>query len=248
MMFHRFTAREVALVAVLTALYAVLAFLPMFQLIGFFGKTITAATVLAPIIGIILGPCLGPLSAFLGGTVGFAFSPFFSLSSLASGVTTSLCAGLLYSGKQKHCAVIYLFFLLAFGFYTPVGPAWLYPQMMWFQVIGFIILVSPLQSMAIKHLKSDSTKKSFNAFLVTSLTSTLAGQIAGSLVFEATFYPLIIPTIEGWKATWIPLTFVYPLERTALAVFSALIGTPLLRVLRSANLMPSTEREHKNIV
>jgi len=248
MRFRRLASKEIGLVAVFTALYAVLAFLPMFQLISFFGKTITASTILAPIIGIILGPYLGPLSAFLGGTIGLGFSPFFSLPSLAAGVTTSLCASLLYSGKRAHCAIIYLLFLLAFGFYMPIGPAWLYPQMMWFQIIGFIILVSPLQSMAIKHLTSGNAAKSLYAFLITSLTSTLAGQIAGSLVFEATFWPLIIPTVEGWKATWVLLTFVYPLERVTLAVFSVLIGAPLFRVLRSANLMPSAILERKSTV
>ena len=248
MRFRRLAPKEIGLVAVFTALYAVLAFLPMFQLISFFGKTITAATILAPIIGIILGPYLGPLSAFLGGTIGLGFSSFFSLPSLAAGIITSLCASLLYSGKRTHCAFIYLLFLLAFGFYMPIGPAWLYPQMMWFQIVGFMILISPLQSMAIKHLKSGSVAKFLFSFVITSLTSTLAGQIAGSLVFEATFWPLIIPTVEGWKATWILLTFVYPLERTTLAVFSALIGAPLFRVLRSANLMPSFQLEHKNTI
>ena len=248
MRFRRLAPKEIGLVAVFTALYVVLAFLPMFQLISFFGKTITAATILAPIIGIILGPYLGPLSAFLGGTIGLGFSSFFSLPSLAAGIITSLCASLLYSGKRTHCAFIYLLFLLAFGFYMPIGPAWLYPQMMWFQIVGFMILISPLQSMAIKHLKSGSVAKFLFSFVITSLTSTLAGQIAGSLVFEATFWPLIIPTVEGWKATWILLTFVYPLERTTLAVFSALIGAPLFRVLRSANLMPSFHLEHKNTI
>jgi len=248
MRFRRLAPKEIGLVAVFTALYVVLAFLPMFQLISFFGKAITAATILAPIIGIILGPYLGPLSAFLGGTIGLGFSSFFSLPSLAAGIITSLCASLLYSGKRTHCAFIYLLFLLAFGFYMPIGPAWLYPQMMWFQIVGFMILISPLQSMAIKHLKSGSVAKFLFSFVITSLTSTLAGQIAGSLVFEATFWPLIIPTVEGWKATWILLTFVYPLERTTLAVFSALIGAPLFRVLRSANLMPSFQLEHKNTI
>jgi hypothetical protein len=166
------------------------------------------------------------------------FSPFFALPSLAAGVIASLCASLLYSNKRTHCTIIYLLFLIAFGFYVPIGPAWLYPQMMWFQIVGFIILVSPLQSIAIKHLKSGSAAKFLYAFLITSLTSTLAGQIAGSLVFEAAFWPLIIPTVEGWKATWALLTFVYPLERVTLAVFSALIGAPLFRVLKSARLTP----------
>jgi hypothetical protein len=248
MRFCRLAPEEIGLVAVFTALYAVLAFLPMFQLIGFFGKTITAAIILAPIIGIILGPYVGSLSAFLGGTIGFAFSPFFTLPSLVSGVTISLCAALLYSGKRKHCIAIYLLLLLTFGFYLPIGPAWLYPQMMWFQMVGLAILVSPLQSTAIRHLKSGNIAKAFYALLVTFLTSTLAGQIAGSLVFEATFWPLLIPTIEGWKANWMLLTFIYPLERITLAVLSMLIGAPLLKVLRSANLMPSSHLEDKRAV
>jgi hypothetical protein len=240
-------AIEVALIACFTALYVVLAFSPMFQVIGFFGKTITAASVIAPVIGIILGPYLGVLSTLLGGIASLSFSPFFFPPSLVAGVVTAVCAGLLYKGKRIFCILIYLILLLCFGFYPTIGPFWIYPAMTWFQVIGFLVLISPLQSMAIKNITSHNPAKFLSCFFVVCLTSTLAGQIAGSLAFELSSSTVIAPDLNAWRFTWQVLTFQYPLERVTMAIIGALVGAPLLRVLRSANLTqvisPESSRE-----
>jgi len=233
----RLEAKDIALTACFAALYAVLAFLPMFQIIGLFAK-ITAATIIAAIIGIVLGPYLGTLTTLLGGMIGLSLSPIFSLPSLVAGIITALCAGLLYNGRRIPCALVYVVFLLAFGLYSPVGPIWLYAPMMWLQIGGLLVLVSPLQSWACKSFNPSNASKLVYAFFITSLTSTLAGQIAGSLVFELTAWPLLIPDVNLWRTNWQVLTFIYPAERTAIAAFSVLIGVPLFRVLRSANLMP----------
>jgi hypothetical protein len=106
---------------------------------------------------------------------------------------------------------------------------------MWFQMVGFFILISPLQSKAIIDLNSESVSKRFQAFFVTSLTSTLAGQIAGSLVFEALSWPIFMADINGWRATWQFLTILYPAERVLIALMATLIGTTFHNILKSAN-------------
>ncbi len=236
------TAKEAALVASFTSVYAILTFVPMFQLIGFFGKTITASAILAPIMGIILGPYLGTASTLLGGIVGLSLNPYFSLPSLISGVAVALCAGLLYIGKRWLCAVVYLAFLLSFSFYVPIGPTWVYPLVTWFQIVGFLVLVSPLQSAAIRNMKSDRASRFLSSFFATALTSTLAGQIAGTLAFEIVSYPLFISDATAWRAVWETLTFLYPVERTAIAAFAAMIGSGLHKTLKSANLIPLLTR------
>jgi hypothetical protein len=236
--YRKLTAKEVALTACFTAVYVVLSFMPMFQLIGFFGKTITAATIVAPIIGIMLGTYLGVISTLLGGIIGLFFNPLFSQPSLAAGVIAALCASMLYTNKRGLCALIYLGLLLAFGLYPSVGPVWLYPLQMWFQTAGLLLLISPLQATATKNLNSNNNSKLLPAFFITSLTSTLASQIAGSLVYEAVFWPNTIQNISSWELYWKSLTFLYPLERTIIAWLAALTGAALYKVLKTTNLMP----------
>ena len=222
----KLTTKEVALTICFAALYAVLSFLPLNQVIGLVGKAITAATIIAPIVGILLGSYLGMLSTGLGGIIAMYSNPIFPPASLAAGIIAALCAGLLYARKRILCALIYVSLMFLFGFYPVVGPVWLYPSFIWFQIVGFLILISPLQSIASKNFNSESSLKLLFVFLVTSLTSTLAGQIAGSLTTI-----VLIPDANFWKTSWLFLTFLYPLERIIIALGAALIGTSLNKIL-----------------
>jgi hypothetical protein len=116
---------------------------------------------------------------------------------------------------------------------------------MWFQIIGFLILVSPLQSIASKNLNSNNNSKPLFAFFVTSLTSTLAGQIAGSLTLELISWPIFIADVNFWKANWQFLTFLYPVERIIIALSAAFIGTSVHKVLRTANIIPFNPAKRK---
>ncbi|MCL6578887.1 MAG: hypothetical protein K6T73_05800, partial [Candidatus Bathyarchaeota archaeon] len=123
-------------------------------------------------------------------------------------------------------------------FYPFVGPAWLYPPLMWFQIVGFLILISPLQSTALKTLNSNTGYNSrlLFAFFITSLTSTLAGQIGGSLSLEVLAWPIFMADVNAWKTIWQVTIFLYPIERTIIAAASALIGTSLWKVLKTAKM------------
>ncbi len=230
----KLTTKDIALLVCFTALYVVLSFLPMFQMIGL-SRSITVATIIVPLMGIILGRYLGTISAFFGGLLAVFVNPFFGYPSLIAGPVTAFCAGSLFIGKKVASAFVYLALILVFGFYPSVGPVWLFPWLMWFHIVGFAILLSPLQSYASNSFRSDDTRKLLIAFFVTILVSTLAGQIAGSLLFEA-----VVFDATTLKASWIALTFLYPAERTIIAIVVAVIGVPLLRVLRSANLVQKT--------
>jgi hypothetical protein len=260
----RLTTKKVALVVCFTALYAVFAAIPIFQLVGSAGR-ISAAAIMAPIIGVLLGPYLGALSAFLGGTIGFSYGSFLPMN-FVSGIVATLCAGLLYDGKRAWCFIIYFLSLVLHGFYPGIGPVWLFPLYIWFQVVGLLVLLSPLQSMAVKNLKSTAWSRSIRwpklrsplkpataknhtsknipmallSFFVISLTSTLAGQISGSLTFLVLFPNSPVVQLKDFQL----LTVRYPIERTITALGSAFIGAPLFRVLRSAKLLPLIGQEN----
>jgi hypothetical protein len=108
---------------------------------------------------------------------------------------------------------------------------------MWFQIAGFLILVSPLQTTAVKSLNSNNSKL-LSAFFTTSLTSTLAGQISGSLTFELLSWPIFMADVNVWKANWQVITFLYPVERVIIALGAAFIGASVHKVLRLTNIMP----------
>lgn len=234
-------AQNSALVISFSALYAVFCVFPIFQIIGLSNKAITMAAVMAPVIGIMLGPYLGVLSTMVGGLIGL-FSGVFSHISLVAGVVAAFCAGALNTGRRDLCAITYLSLLLLFGFCPFVGPVWLYPQLVWFQIFGFVILISPIQSRAVKNLQKMENAKSHRirilSLFITFLVSTLAGQIAGSLFFELTLWPLFTADLNSVKLNWQVITFLYPVERVVIALGSTFISAALRKALKSANLGP----------
>ncbi|MEM3616332.1 MAG: hypothetical protein QXJ31_00245 [Candidatus Bathyarchaeia archaeon] len=236
---RRFTmmdTRSLALVISFSALYAVFCVFPIFQIIGLPSKAITAAAVMAPVIGMILGPYLGAFSTIVGGAIGL-LTGFFSHTSLVAGVAAALCASFLYNGKRDLCALTYFSLLLLFGFCPFVGPVWLYPPLTWFQILGFIILISPLQSFAIKNMKNTKSDSiHVFSFFITFLVSTLAGQIAGSFMFELSFWPLFTVDVNAIGTYWQIVTFLYPIERVIIALASALIGAGLHKALKLETL------------
>lgn len=200
-------------------------------MIGLF-KTITVASTIVPLMGIVLGRYLGAISAFFGGVLAMFLSPILGYPSLVAGPVTAFCAGSLFAGKRNACILLYLVLMVVFGFYPVVGPVWLFPLVMWFHIVGFLILVSPLQSYASRNFKSENPDRMFVVFFVTTLVSTLVGQVAGTLAFEVVLFDASF--LEGF---WVGLTVAYPMERIIIAAIASAIGAPLLRVLRSANLI-----------
>ncbi len=181
----------------------------------------------------------GNLIDISGRDISLSLNPsVFSPMSVAAGVVGAVCAGMLYTNRRTLCALTYLVLLLIFGLYPSVGPLWIFPQVMWFHVVMLLILISPLQSAASSSFKSAKATRLFFAFFVTSLTSTLAGQIAGNIVFET------IPITDP-RGTWLGLTFVYPFERTIIALIAAFIGVPLFEALKTTHLTNVTQRLKK---
>ena len=230
----KLNSKQVALTAVFTALYAVLGFIKISPIIGLSQQGITAAAIIAPIIGILLGPYVGTLSTSLGGVIGFSVGSI-SPPSLSAGIAAAFCAGMIKEKRRIVSTITYLGLFLLFAFFPTVGPAWLFPLNTWFQIVGLIILISPLQRIAAESMGSNNNTRMFAGFFLACLTSTLAGQIAGSLIFEA-----LTPNPAALLGYWQTLTILYPIERTIIAVAATLISIPLMKALSLANMLPST--------
>ena len=236
----KLAAKNIALIAVFAPWYTIFTLWPLFPVIGASGSFITMAVIMAPLIGIILGPYLGVLSVAVGGIIllslGHIGGPFGPLSFVPHAATT-FCSGMLYNGKRMTCAVIYAFLLVVFALYPVVGPAWLYPYFIWMHIVGLVILVSPLQSKAVEqtHEYTKSLGLTFGVGII-SLTAALFGHIVGDIMFEAIYWPNLISSVDAWKNTWQLLAWVYPLERVIIAIAAALIGTALIKALKAYGL------------
>ena len=224
----RLSQKNAALVAVFTALYVISGFLKISPIIGLPGQAITAASIIAPLIGILLGPYMGILTAFMGGIIG-QFSGLFSYVSIVSGAAASMCAGLIRQNKGA-AILLYLSLFLSLAFFPFIGPVWVYPYSIWFQLAGLLILLSPLSSGA-KDLSSIRSSNLPFAFFTTCLISTLCGQIAGTLSLEAT----LTLNSSYWLGVWSSTAFLYPIERCIIAIFSALIGSSLYKTVVAAD-------------
>ncbi|MDH5443843.1 MAG: hypothetical protein OEX16_06060 [Hadesarchaea archaeon] len=233
-------AKNIALIAVFAPSYTIFTFWSLFPVIGAPGKFITMAVIMAPLIGIILGPYLGVLSVAVGGIVGLSVGqiggPFGPLSFVPHAAAT-FCSGMLYNGKRMTCAITYAILLVVLAFYPVVGPVWLYPYFIWMQIFGLVILVSPLQSKAVKQIYEHTklTGLTFGVGIV-SLTATLFGHIVGDIMFEAIYWPNLISSVDAWKSTWQLLAWVYPIERVTITIVAALIGIVLIKALKAYGL------------
>jgi hypothetical protein len=67
---NAFETKTLTLVALLAAVYALGSFLPGFPMIGVSGSNIDIVRSLEMVYGLVLGPVLGPLTAFTGAVVG----------------------------------------------------------------------------------------------------------------------------------------------------------------------------------
>ena len=231
----RFETRKLVLACIFAALYAVFSSVSLFPVIGALGTFITLAVVLAPVMGMLLGPYVGALATSVGGFVGWTVtqSGAFSFVSFIPGSFSALTAGLLINGERRVSAVLYLILFLPMAFFPLIGPAWLFPLFLWLQLIGLIISASPVSTVASKSLRANRIDRLTLGVGVIALVSALAGQVAGTLMFELMIYP-VNPQIEFWRtAQWQPLTFIYPLERIIIAVLATLVGVPLIRAVRA---------------
>jgi hypothetical protein len=129
---QRLTAQEIAFSGIMAAVMAVAAFIPVTVVAGV-GKVISAAVMLEPLVGVLLGPVLGTYAAAAGAFVGQILAPqgaIFGLLTFIPPTVGAASAGLLAHRKWKTACgvmvgVLFLWYATSIGrelYYYPYMP------------------------------------------------------------------------------------------------------------------------------
>ncbi len=258
---RRSLVSELSLVASLSALYIAFRIVPTFPMIGIPG-TFKAGDFVAPLYGMILGPILGPVAVTTGTIIGFFtgappqllgldFLPGACSAALVGSVTRSKWA----QSIILNLTVIVIFVLLPFAvFFIPVGNA-LVPYV-WLHLVGLALLISPLSKKASLEITRDwrgslekmraseerlshSFGQHFRAFFVLAFSATLAQHLTGGILTQLVvgIYFNRLPThYQTWEGFWTTIFWIYPVERTVIALASALIGSASILALKISRL------------
>jgi hypothetical protein len=238
--------RKLTLTATLAAVYVVFRAIPIDQLIGING-TITAAGMIAPIIGILLEPAYGIVAIFTGTLVAslFPWNPikFAGLDFLPGALNVALVS-LAVRGRRSEATLMFLITIVLFIInpYTSifVGSSLLSPPIpyLWMHLAALVVLVSPLTKDLSARLTSHQYASLIRPVAVLAFTGTMIEHLTGGILFA---------TVVGKGALkfWPVIFAVYPIERTILVIGATLIGATLLSLLRPAVIEGSFGRVRK---
>ena len=235
----KLSAQNVALVAVFAALYYVLSLItPYVPAVAIPEIKISLEALIATIFGIILGPYLGALTAFVGALVAWTLPPGsmspYGMPFLLSPPMNALVTGLIYYKKWKAGFLAFCLLIIAFLFTPPVQPL---PQnfhvgiaVLWDKVIA-LLLILPCVIFA-KQLSTSKTLP-FLYFLL-AFIGNQADNMWGSLAFAT---PLVYEGIFGLpldavRFLFVVSPFVYPAIRLVQAVIATFVAVPLTKALK----------------
>ena len=220
--------KTLAFTAIFAALYAVLGYVPLFYIFGAYGQFITAALIIAPLIGIILGPVGGALAVAIGGLVGMAITgnaPM-GIFTFLPGALDALCTGLAFRGKWYLSAIIFAAFIIAFAALPSIGDA---KYFVWLHAVALFILLSPATTLATEYIKTFNAQKLVLGVGIFAFIGVLIDHIVGSLIYQSIIAPLD-PSI--WEA----VAFVYPIERLLVTIVAAIVGAAIIRGIKTTGL------------
>jgi len=225
-------SKLIALVCSVAALDIILAAIPIIP----YGPS--AAVLLKPSEGILLGSLGGPLAAFIGGLVSSLIWPSTAALGLATwvpGVVGAFGAGMLAKGKWKPVAATMLVVLLGFLVHPWGPPVFLYAN--WDKTVA-LFLVYPVYRFAGPRLSERRSIKSLApAIGLIALIGTEMDGATGNLVFLLEAGPLFGLNAGMLPAMFIPYTFLDAGVRVLVGIVCAIVLTPVLVAVEKANLL-----------
>jgi hypothetical protein len=239
--------RIVPLAATFAAVYGLLRLMPLFMMIGGSGRVFSTTEFFAPLLGITLGPYVGPVAAVIGTFLGIMLTGrmnFFGLDFLPSMMNAAIL-GLLMRRRMIPATVLYsllivVFFVhpstLHFVSFSLLGSTVLIP-FVWLHIIAWVVLVSPMSMKSVAWISGGSEKKRVAAACILSLIGTTAQQLTGTLLYASMAVPLMGMTPEALGAAWAAVFYAYPIERLAIILPAATVVTAaVVKAIQRARL------------
>ncbi len=224
-------------------------------MLGIPGATFRAGDFLAPLYGIVLGPLLGPLAIAIGTIVGFSTGAppvFLGLDFLPSASCAAI-VGLVTRRRQVESSIlnsvlILVFLLLPFtSIFISVGN-YLVPYV-WLHLVGLALLVSPIGRRAAEEVTAgwrgfrenapSYFLGHFWAYLVLAFAGTMAQHMMGGILTQLVVginFHQIPGKYHSWQDFWTFIFWVYPVERSIIALVAALLGSASILALKASGL------------
>lgn len=224
----KLSSRQVAMIAIFAALYAIISRLPGIPTIGGGGK-IEPVVILDPIIGILLGPWIGGLTSLLGNSVAWIIPSvsFYGMLNLPTGPIAAIVSGSLARNTKysnwKLAAIIYAL-LMGVWYLTPPGLGLLYyPFLHW---IAFALILVFREKTHL-FLNADAKIRKVMGIIVCSFGAIMANHMMGNLIFIGSvgwFVSLkaIKDTMKGLGFFWLKSGLPHPEDPLA-AIFAAVL-------------------------
>jgi hypothetical protein len=237
----------IAIMSIFIALYAVLRIIPTVPMIGSSGKWFSVSDVVAPLYGIILGPYIGGLSVIIGSLIAFfGKPPFFMGLDFLPATVAAFSVGLLIKRKWIYAIGLNVVLLAAFLIHPntsvfvdySLGSTTLTFPFAWLHIVALIVLISPLGRKVAQWVKTNNTTLITIGVAILFFVGTMMQHLMGNLLYETIMAEPIghIP-VTYYPANWLLIFPLYPIERLVLIIFGTIIGTSLLKVLKSTFLL-----------
>ncbi len=234
------TTKNVSLVALFAALYAALSLLTFnVSAPGVSQVQISLFALLASVFGLVLGPYLGTLAAFLGAVVSWVLPPSgmspFGLPFLLSPPINAFVTGSIFYKKWKFAFVAFLALIVAFFFTPPVQPLtdnlWIVAAVETDKIFALLLII-PLTKFSRQFASSEKGVYAF--YLILGFIGNQADNMWGTLAFSVpTVYNGIygLP-LDAVKTAFLVSPFFYPILRLIQAIGVMFIGVSLMRTLK----------------
>ncbi|MBS7611330.1 ECF transporter S component [Candidatus Bathyarchaeota archaeon] len=234
----RLSTKNVALTAVFAALYYVLSLItPFIPAVAIPEIKISLEALIASIYGLILGPYLGALAAFVGALVSWSLPPEsmspYGMPFLLSPPLNALLTGLIFYRRWRIGFSIYALLIIAFLFTPPVQPIhenfYVAVAVLWDKLIALLLILP-----CVKFAKRLSNLKSLPFFyFLLAFIGNQVDNMWGCLAFAT---PLVYGGIFGLPVETVRFLFivsplVYPAIRILQAIIASVIATPLMKAV-----------------